>query len=174
MSFIYITVHAAIQTLSFFELGLRRQILPHIQKHCKRRSTPLFHFLHGDEDKTRVPGHSFVVVSIKSLYSCTGTLLTFSPLPSWQTESGIKATTSMCASKVPFEEEQGDGQDIAKGGVAVPFPWRLHNLLKAAAEEGMDDVVSWAPHGRAFTVHQPKRFAEGIMKRYVWNVSCRG
>ena len=58
-----------------------------------------------------------------------------------------------------------DGQAIAKGGVACPFPWRLHSLLKAAADEGLEDVVAWAPHGRAFTVRQPKVFAEGIMKR---------
>ena len=58
-----------------------------------------------------------------------------------------------------------DGQAIAKGGVACPFPWRLHNLLQAAAKEGLDDIVSWAPHGRAFTVRQPKVFEAGIMKR---------
>lgn len=56
---------------------------------------------------------------------------------------------------------------IAKGGVACPFPWRLHEMLKVAAKEGMEDIVSWAPHGRAFTVHKPKEFEECLMKRYV-------
>jgi hypothetical protein len=56
-------------------------------------------------------------------------------------------------------------QAVAKGGVACPFPWRLHEMLKIATAKGLEDVVSWAPHGRAFVVHQPKKFADGIMKR---------
>ena len=56
---------------------------------------------------------------------------------------------------------------VPKGGVACPFPWRLHEMLKVAAEEGLQHVVSWAPHGKAFTVHQPSEFVEKIMTRYV-------
>lgn len=58
-------------------------------------------------------------------------------------------------------------QAIAKGGVACPFPWRIHRVLKAAAEEGFEDIVSWCPHGRAFTVHKPKEFAATVLQRYV-------
>lgn len=61
--------------------------------------------------------------------------------------------------------EEGDEQAIAKGGVAVPFPWRLHEMLKAAEEEGIEHIVSWAPHGRAFTVHKPKAFADQVLTR---------
>ena len=56
---------------------------------------------------------------------------------------------------------------IAKGGVACPFPWRLHEMLKVATEEGLEHVVSWAPHGKAFIVHQPTVFVDKIMTRYV-------
>jgi hypothetical protein len=56
---------------------------------------------------------------------------------------------------------------IAKGGVAVPFPWKVHKMLDAVVEEGLEDVVSWQPHGRSFTVHKPKVFVEKIMSRYV-------
>lgn len=52
------------------------------------------------------------------------------------------------------------------GGVACPFPWRLHEMLKVASEEGLEHIVSWAPHGKAFTVHKPVEFAEQVMKRF--------
>ena len=68
--------------------------------------------------------------------------------------------------------DDGD-ETIAKGGVAVPFPWRLHEMLKMTAQEGMHHIVSWAPHGRAFTVHKPKEFAESILPRYVSLGGCR-
>ena len=66
-----------------------------------------------------------------------------------------------------YYDEEGYEQDIAKGGVAIPFPWRLHEMLKVTEEEGIEDIVSWAPHGRAFTVHKPKDFSDRVLKRYV-------
>jgi hypothetical protein len=65
-------------------------------------------------------------------------------------------------------EGSADEEAIAKGGVAVPFPWKVHKMLDAVAEEGLEDVVSWQPHGRSFTVHKPKVFVEKIMSRYVF------
>ena len=56
-------------------------------------------------------------------------------------------------------------KSIAKGGVACPFPWRLHEMLEAAEREGLTHLVSWQSHGRSFTVHEPKEFAEQIMCR---------
>ena len=56
--------------------------------------------------------------------------------------------------------------DIARGGVAVPFPWRLHEMLEDSHREGNDWIVSWAPHGRSFTVQKPKIFVEKIMPTY--------
>ena len=46
----------------------------------------------------------------------------------------------------------------ARGGVTTPFPLKLHDMLVATAAEGMDDIVSWQPHGRCFVVHKPKEF----------------
>ena len=54
-----------------------------------------------------------------------------------------------------------------KGGVACPFPWRLHECLEAVEREGLDHIVSWQPHGRAFTVHLPDKFVELVLPRYV-------
>ncbi len=48
----------------------------------------------------------------------------------------------------------------ARGGVTTPFPLKLHEMLIATAAEGMEDIVSWQPHGRCFLVHKPKEFVE--------------
>jgi hypothetical protein len=54
-----------------------------------------------------------------------------------------------------------------RGGVVVPFPVKLYNMLKGVEQEGLGHIVSWQPHGRCFMVHQPKEFVEEIMPRYV-------
>jgi len=54
---------------------------------------------------------------------------------------------------------------ISKGGVAVPFPWRVHEMLEAVEKEGLQHIVAFLPHGRAFKVFQPKLFVELIMPR---------
>ena len=51
----------------------------------------------------------------------------------------------------------------SKGGIAFPFPSVLHAMLERADPEKFDDVVSWQPHGRAFTVHNPNRFVKEVM-----------
>lgn len=53
-----------------------------------------------------------------------------------------------------------------RGGVVTPFPERLYSMLKDADGAGFSDVVSWQPHGRCFTVHQPKKFVEEVMPKY--------
>jgi len=52
-----------------------------------------------------------------------------------------------------------------RGGVTTPFPLKLHEMLDAAAAEGMDHIVSWQPHGRCFLVHKPKEFV-AMLPRY--------
>jgi len=58
-----------------------------------------------------------------------------------------------------------DSQAIAKGGVACPFPWRLHDMLDAVVEEGLEHIVSWQPHGRAFMVHDITAFVDKVLSR---------
>ena len=52
-----------------------------------------------------------------------------------------------------------------RGGVLVPFPEKLYQMLNQISEDGLDDVVSWQPHGRCFVVHQPERFVKEVMPR---------
>jgi hypothetical protein len=56
--------------------------------------------------------------------------------------------------------------DISRGGVATPFPWKLHECLEDSHKEGHEWIVNWQPHGRAFHVHKPKIFVEKIMPTY--------
>lgn len=55
-----------------------------------------------------------------------------------------------------------------QGGVASSelFPIKLHKMLETVEAEGKTDVVSFRPHGRAFTIHKPRRFTAEIMPRY--------
>ena len=62
--------------------------------------------------------------------------------------------------------DENGAECMAKGGVACPFPWRLHLCLEAVEKEGLQQIVSWQPHGRSFTVYQPHKFVELIMPRY--------
>ena len=53
----------------------------------------------------------------------------------------------------------------SRGGVAVPFPQKLHEMLEVSTMEGLSDVVSFFPHGRAFGIHKPRRFVQEVMPR---------
>jgi hypothetical protein len=69
-------------------------------------------------------------------------------------------------STIPPVETGGDGQlksTKGKGGIAFPFPSVLHAMLEQTDKEGFSDVVSWQPHGRAFTVHSQTRFVKEVM-----------
>mmetsp|Transcript_21612 Transcript_21612/g.45464 ORF Transcript_21612/g.45464 Transcript_21612/m.45464 type:complete len:280 (-) Transcript_21612:156-995(-) len=52
------------------------------------------------------------------------------------------------------------------GGIAVPFPTKLHLILSQAEESGFDDIISWQPHGRCFLVHDHEKFVDTIMPSY--------
>jgi hypothetical protein len=67
-----------------------------------------------------------------------------------------------------------DGDDPAKapirrrkGGVTVPFPIRLHQILAQVDQDGLAHIFSWQPHGRCFLIHKPKEFIDLIMPKYV-------
>jgi hypothetical protein len=62
-------------------------------------------------------------------------------------------------------------QDEAESTPAPPmsaqaFPGRLHTMLEMASQNNFEDIVSWQPCGKAFKVHDTKRFAESIMPTY--------
>jgi hypothetical protein len=88
------------------------------------------------------------------------------------------------------EADQRPRKKGPRGGVTVTFPEKLHIMLQACEEEGLDHVVSWLPHGRCvvivggsralgrsetypvfflidrcFLVRQKEEFVENIMPR---------
>jgi hypothetical protein len=50
------------------------------------------------------------------------------------------------------------------GGVATPFPEKLHHMLDIESKEH-PSAVSWLPHGRAFLVRDPHEFTDFIMPK---------
>lgn len=50
-----------------------------------------------------------------------------------------------------------------RGGVKVPFPRKLHDLLTHNLHS---DIISWATHGRCFIVHKPNDFVKKVMPKY--------
>lgn len=53
-----------------------------------------------------------------------------------------------------------------RGGISEPFPEKLHRMLREAEDGGESDVVSFYPHGRAFSIHHAERFCREVMPRY--------
>jgi HSF-type DNA-binding len=51
------------------------------------------------------------------------------------------------------------------------FPDRLYTMLEEADQQGLSEIVSFLPHGRAFIVRSPERFVKEIMPRYFSNLS---
>jgi hypothetical protein len=43
------------------------------------------------------------------------------------------------------------------------FPVKLHYMLTELETDGMDDIVSWQPHGRCFLVHRQQQFVEKVL-----------
>jgi len=46
------------------------------------------------------------------------------------------------------------------------FPWKLHEMLELADQEGYDNIVSWLPDGRSFKVYAPNDFVHKIMPNF--------
>jgi hypothetical protein len=70
---------------------------------------------------------------------------------------------------------------IARGGVACPFPWKLHDMLEYCTSNEYDDctgitdatipnLVTWNRNGTAFAVLNAKLFVQVILPRYVATV----
>jgi hypothetical protein len=54
-------------------------------------------------------------------------------------------------------------------GAQNSWPLRLQRLLDKHEAEGNDQIISWLPHGRAFTVHDPEKFISHVMPLYFRN-----
>jgi hypothetical protein len=52
-----------------------------------------------------------------------------------------------------------------RGGIADPFPVKLHSLLDSNTDE-FDHIISWQPHGRCFLLHKPQEFLYQVMPHF--------
>lgn len=43
------------------------------------------------------------------------------------------------------------------------FPEKLYFMLEDVANDGLDHIVSWQPHGRCFLVHEQERFVKDML-----------
>lgn len=57
-------------------------------------------------------------------------------------------------------------QPKSRGGVSIPFPLKLHDMLDQAMAEGYGDIVSWQPHGRCFVVYKAREFQDIVLPKY--------
>jgi hypothetical protein len=67
------------------------------------------------------------------------------------------------------EGSYGSKNQVSKGGVSVPFPQKLYEMLdyvSSSSEPGLADIIGWQPHGRCFIVRKPKEFANVILPRF--------
>jgi len=49
---------------------------------------------------------------------------------------------------------------------SVAFPLKVYECLSHVEEEGVSDILSWQPHGRAFIVHKPEEFRDLVLPRF--------
>jgi len=64
------------------------------------------------------------------------------------------------------DEQSKKARRGPRGGVAVPFPEKLHYMLTKVHDDELTHIVSWQPHGRCFVVHKAKEFVADVMPVY--------
>ena len=59
------------------------------------------------------------------------------------------------------------------GYIAVPFPWKLHELLTDAANDNTESIVSWLPQNNGFKIHDKEAFEKTVMPKYFPNAKFK-
>jgi len=62
--------------------------------------------------------------------------------------------------------EQGKGKRTKSN--AETFPKKLHKIVERSEIDGYSDIICWLPHGRAFRIHDTKRFISDILSKYFY------
>jgi hypothetical protein len=75
-----------------------------------------------------------------------------------------KADAFVDASLIPEPDEKAGIS--RRAGMTEFFPDKLHLMLETVEREGLTDIVSFLPHGRAFRVHDRDRFVSEILPRF--------
>ena len=81
--------------------------------------------------------------------------------------SGNYKDASRMPDPISFTNRGGPEKQGRRGGAAEPFPQKIHRMLADLERlPGGTDIASFLPHGRAFSIHNPKTFVGEIMPRY--------
>eukprot|EP00521_Asterionellopsis_glacialis_P012828 CAMPEP_0195307842 /NCGR_PEP_ID=MMETSP0707-20130614/37917_1 /TAXON_ID=33640 /ORGANISM="Asterionellopsis glacialis, Strain CCMP134" /LENGTH=390 /DNA_ID=CAMNT_0040372095 /DNA_START=210 /DNA_END=1382 /DNA_ORIENTATION=+ len=69
--------------------------------------------------------------------------------------------------EVEDEEPKVEGsRKRRRGNLTESFPYKLHLVLDEIESEGLESIISWQPHGRAFSIHKPKEFESTILHKF--------
>ena len=63
----------------------------------------------------------------------------------------------------PNQSSSAAGKNGNGSSSETNFPVKLHYMLSDMEADGLDHIVSWQPHGRAFIVHKPKEFVSQVL-----------
>ena len=73
----------------------------------------------------------------------------------------VKNAPASLAGAAPGTIRNGNG-----GGQLLQFPWKLHEMLHLAENNGKTAIISWLPGGNGFKVHDKEKFCLEIMPGY--------
>jgi len=59
-----------------------------------------------------------------------------------------------------------NANEVAKPKAKMVFPCVLYRMVQDADDKGHEDIVSWVSQGRAFRVHNTKKFVSNILPRF--------
>lgn len=60
-----------------------------------------------------------------------------------------------------YNKSEVDGKNQA----LKQFPQSLYQMLQRTMNEGLDHIVSWSAHGRAFGIHDREQFVKQILPK---------
>jgi hypothetical protein len=111
-----------------------------------QRSCPQSYTLHEEADLrlNRPPRHHFTTINSNE-------------------QTSGNQDESLDASNI---SQDANANDMARPKAKMVFPCVLYRMLQDADEKGHEDIVSWVSQGRAFRVHNTKKFVSSILPKY--------
>lgn len=60
-------------------------------------------------------------------------------------------------------KDKGIIATIVSNKATTNFPVKLHYMLSELEKDGLDDIISWQPHGRCFVIHKQQELVDKIL-----------
>ena len=81
------------------------------------------------------------------------------------TETTSPAFTTEASAQPNDGQHEIEDSRLTDAGSRATFPWLLYCLLEDSLNNGMQRIISWSDHGRAFEVHDRDSFEAHVMPR---------